>query len=68
MKRRKRVLALLAAALCAINFLFGSWATKASVLFALANFLLFFGSDFFNMARQEIRYAKNRRNWRNNWR
>ena len=36
--------------------------------FSLINFLLFFGSDFFNMARQEIRYAKNRRNWRNNWR
>ena len=34
------------------------------VLFALANFLLFFGGDFIALARREWMYYKNRRNWR----
>ena len=54
--------------ICLLQFVFGPWYVKGSIFFSLINFLLFFGSDFFNMARQEIRYAKNRRNWRNNWR
>lgn len=61
---KMKYLGLLSAALCIINFLFGSWATKASVLFALANFLLFFGGDFIALARREWMYYKNRRNWR----
>lgn len=58
-------LALFAGALCLFSLVFGSWADRASVLFSFLNFLLFFGGDFWRMAKQEIRYAKNRRMWRN---
>ena len=65
-------LALFAGALCLFSLVFGGWAERLSVLFSLLNFLLFFGGDFWRTARQELRYAKNRRAWRNanrnNWR
>ena len=58
--------------LCLFGFVFGTWADRLSVLFSLLNFLIFFGGDFWRMAKQELRYAKNRRAWRNagrnNWR
>ena len=58
-------LALFAGALCLFSLIFGSWADRACVLFSFLNFLLFFGGDFWRMAKQEIRYAQNRRAWRN---
>lgn len=36
-----------------------------SLLFSLANYALFFGRDLFDSIRNQIRVAKNRRNWRN---
>ena len=46
--------------------------TRAAVLLSLANFLLFFGGDFFRTVKQEIKYHKTRRTWQNqnrsNWR
>lgn len=66
---KAKYLGLISGGICLLQFVFGSWAIKGSILFSLINFLLFFGGDFFHMARQELRYAKNRRNWRNNgWR
>ena len=45
---------------------------RAAVLLSLANFLLFFGGDFFRTVKQEIKYHKTRRTWQNqnrsNWR
>ena len=65
-------LALFSGVLCLFGFVFGTWADRLSVLFSLLNFLIFFGGDFWRMAKQELRYAKNRRAWRNagrnNWR
>ena len=65
-------LSLFFAVLCLFGFVFGTWADRLSVLFSLLNFLIFFGGDFWRMAKQELRYAKNRRAWRNagrnNWR
>ncbi|BFJ85618.1 hypothetical protein WMO24_00355 [Ruthenibacterium sp. CLA-JM-H11] len=65
---KAKYLGMISGGICLLQFVFGPWYVKGSIFFSLINFLLFFGSDFFNMARQEIRYAKNRRNWRNNWR
>ncbi len=63
---KMKYLACFSGALCLIDLLFGSWATRASVLFALINFLLFFGGDFFRTVRREATYYKTRRSWRNN--
>jgi hypothetical protein len=67
-----KYLAWLAAALYLVNFLFGTWSARFSILFSLLNFILFFGGDFWRKAKQEIYYYKNRRAWhknnRNNWR
>ncbi|WP_367925072.1 hypothetical protein [uncultured Ruthenibacterium sp.] len=63
---KAKYLGLISGGICLLQFVFGPWVIKGSILFSLINFLLFFGADFFNMARQELRYAKNRRNWRNN--
>lgn len=57
-------LALLSAAMCVVNLVTGTWITRASIVFSLLNFLLFFGGDFFKTVRQEIQYGKTRRAWR----
>lgn len=62
---KMKYLALFSAALCALDFLFGSWSTKACILLALGNFLLFFGRDFWHTAKREYGYWKNRRAWQN---
>lgn len=61
---KMKYLAIFSGALCALDFLFGAWSTKASILLALANFLLFFGGDFWRTAKREYGYWKNRRAWR----
>lgn len=65
-------MALFSGALCLIDFVFGGWASKASILFALINFLIFFGGDFLRTVKQELKYYKTRKMWRsnnrNNWR
>ena len=63
---KMKYLALFSAALCLIDFLFGGWSTKAAVLLALANFLIFFGGEFWHTAKREMGYWKTRRAWKNN--
>lgn len=63
---KMKYLALLSGVLCLFDLLLGSWSMRAAIVFSLANFLLFFGGDFFQRMRQEIRYFKTRRMWRNN--
>ncbi|MEI3015466.1 MAG: hypothetical protein V8T36_12690 [Ruthenibacterium lactatiformans] len=69
---KMKSMALFSGALCLIDLLMGGWSTRAAVLLSLANFLLFFGGDFFRTVKQEIKYHKTRRTWQNqnrsNWR
>ena len=69
---KMKYMALFSGALCLIDLLMGGWSTRAAVLLSLANFLLFFGGDFFRTVKQEIKYHKTRRIWQNqnrsNWR
>lgn len=50
-------------ALFAVNFIFGSWSTRAAILFSLINFFIFFGPDFIKRIRDNRRYGATRRNW-----
>ncbi len=61
---KMKYMALLSGALCVFDMIFGGWSARVSILFSLANFLLFFGGDFFQKLRQEARYARTRRQWR----
>lgn len=63
---KMKYLAALSGAMCLFTVLFGSWAERWAVLFALANFFLFFGGDFIATVRREITYHRTRSNWRNN--
>ena len=69
---KMKYMALFSGALCLIDLLMGGWSTREAVLLSLANFLLFFGGDFFRTVKQEIKYHKTRRTWQNqnrsNWR
>ena len=49
-------------------FIFGDWATKAAILAAIANFLLFFGYDLINRLKFAYRDRKWRHDNRNNYR
>ncbi|MEG0853211.1 MAG: hypothetical protein RSF82_05025 [Angelakisella sp.] len=51
-------------ALFAWNFLFGSFSVKVTILFAIANFMLFFGKDFINDIRYNLKYRDTRNNYR----
>lgn len=53
-------LALLTWILYAVQFAKGGWATRAEILAAVANFLLFFGRDILFSARQRQRVAERR--------
>ena len=68
---KMKYLAFFSGALCLIDLVLGSWYMRAAILLSLANFLLFFGGDFIKTVRQELRYSKTRRAWRdqnrNNW-
>lgn len=54
--------------LFAIQFLLGGFSTKMTILFAVANFLLFFGQDFINDIRYYFRYRGTRNNYRKSMR
>lgn len=56
-----------AAAVWALQFLFGSLTTKAVLLFGLAGFLLFFGGELWAWARDGAVSYKRRRDWQNKW-
>lgn len=53
---KAKYLAYLDWALFAVNFVFGSFSTKVVILFAIGNFLLFFGKDFWDGLRRFKRY------------
>ena len=57
-------LAYLDAALFAYQFLLGSWRTRAAIIASLINFLLFFGPSVLRQIRDNIRYRKQREDWR----
>lgn len=61
---RMKYLAYASGALCVLDLLLGTWSMRAAIVFSLANFLLFFGGDFWQKVRQELRYSKVRRAWR----
>ncbi len=65
---KMKYLALVSGALCLIDLLFGSWSARAAIVLSLANFLLFFGGDFLDTLRRQLRYSRTRRAWRGqNW-
>ena len=64
---KMKYLAYVSGALCALDLLMGTWSMRAAIVFSLANFLLFFGEDFLRKVRQQLRYSKTRRAWRNQW-
>ncbi|MEG1777907.1 MAG: hypothetical protein RR209_02925, partial [Angelakisella sp.] len=51
-------------ALFALQFLFGGFSTKITILFAVANFMIFFGKDFINDIRSYFMYRGTRNNYR----
>lgn len=51
-------------ALFALQFLFGGFSTKMTILFAVANFMIFFGKDFINDIRSYFMYRGTRNNYR----
>ena len=57
-------LAYLDAAIYLYYFIMGSWSIRIQILFSLANFFLFFGKQLFQRLSQQIRYLKNRRQWK----
>ncbi|MEG1153372.1 MAG: hypothetical protein RSD61_02465, partial [Ruthenibacterium sp.] len=61
---KMKYLAFASAALTLLDFLTGNGATKMSIIFSLLNFLLFFGGDFLRTVKQEIKYAKTRKMWK----
>lgn len=50
--------------LFAVQFFFGGFSTKMTILFAVANFMLFFGKDFINDIRYNLKYRGTRNNYR----
>ena len=57
-------LAYLDAAIYLYYFIMGSWSIRIQILFSLANFFLFFGKQLYQRLGQQIRYLKNRKQWR----
>ena len=57
-------LAYLDAALFAYQFLLGTWQTRAAILAYLLNFLIFFGPSVLRQIRDNLRYRKQREDWR----
>ena len=53
-------------ALFGFTILFGDFYSKMAVIFSLINFFIFFGPDFWNRIRNEMRYRKVRKNFRAN--
>lgn len=59
-------LALASGAYYVFSIVVGSWQTKLSIVFSLAAFLLFFGSDLLAQTRRSIAAAKTRAAWKKN--
>lgn len=59
-------LALVDGALFILMFIVGSWPTRVAILMSLANFLLFFGPDFFKKLLNDAKYWKTRQQFRRN--
>ncbi len=57
-------LAYLDAALFAYQFLLGGWRTRAAIIASLINFLIFFGPSVLRQMRDNLRYRKQREEWR----
>ena len=57
-------LAYLDAALFAYQFLLGTWQTRAAILASLLNCLIFFGPSVLRQIRDNLRYRKQREDWR----
>lgn len=49
-----------------IMFIIGDWTSKAAIIAAMANFVLFFWEDFGKFIKNQIYYAKHRKNYKNN--
>ena len=60
-----KYLALLDAVFFIVMFIIGDWATRLSIIASLINFFLFFGGDFIRLIKDQIYYAKTRRNFKN---
>lgn len=60
-----KYMALFSGALYLFYIIIGSWAVRASIVASLLNFFLFFGGNFINTVKQELRYRKTRNAWRN---
>lgn len=61
---KMKYLALLNLLLYGWFFISGGWSTRLTILFSLANVLLFIGGDFFRHIKQDSKYWKTRRNFR----
>lgn len=57
-------LAILDAIFFIVQLILGSWMTRAAIIVAILNFLLFFGGDFINHIKEQLSYQKTRRNFR----
>ncbi len=57
-------LALLDAVFFVYSLIVGGWMDRAVIIVALLNFLLFFAGDFINFIREQIKYQKNRREFK----
>ena len=51
-------------AMYALSFLAANWAGRAAMLASIVNFLLFFGDDFLGWLKNQMRYGRQRRQWR----
>lgn len=60
-----KYLGIAAGILLLLGFLTGGLATKVNILFACGALLLFFGKGLIQTITNEIRYAQNRRRWKN---
>lgn len=56
-----------ALALWVVQFITSSMAVRVSLLFGLAGFVVFFGAEIFDWAKQTVLAKKRRRDWQNKW-
>jgi len=51
-------------ALYALSFIAADWPGRVALIASLINFFLFFGNDFIGWVKDQMRYGKQRRQWR----
>ena len=49
-----------------LNIIAGSWSNVAAIIISVLNFILFFFGDFRTFIKNQIYYAKHRKNYKNN--